>query len=80
MNIEQPPSDLPKPLQEYLVRMFKVIDVELGKDKLLNPTTRYVDDLVKAGMLRYYPDPISGSPITSGGLWFRGKTGWTKVV
>jgi hypothetical protein len=79
MIIEIPPGELPQSVRDYLLRMYRVIEAELQKDRLMNPTTKYVDAMVKAGTLKYFPSAITGTPITSGGLWFRDATTWTKL-
>lgn len=79
MKIEQPPDSVPKELREYLVRMFKVVQIEMHADRQMDKNTKFNGSLYKPGMLRYFPDAISGSPITSGGLWWYDGS-WTKIV
>lgn len=79
MRIEEPPDSIPKDVREYLVRMFKVIETEMRTDKQMNQNTRYNSSLYKPGMLRYFPNAVAGSPISSGGLWWYDGS-WTKIV
>lgn len=79
MKIEQPPDSLPQDVKDYLVRMFKNVEIEMRVDKQMYQNTKYADTLYKPGMLRYFPNSVSGSPITSGGLWWYDGS-WTKIV
>jgi hypothetical protein len=79
MRIEEPPDSIPKEVREYLVRMFKVIENEMRVDKQMSQNTRYNPSLYKPGMLRYFPNAVAGSPISSGGLWWYDGS-WTKIV
>ena len=40
MRIEEPPDSLPKEVREYLVRMFKVLELEMRVDKQDRKSTR----------------------------------------
>lgn len=79
MKIEQPPDILPIEVRDYLLRMFKNIEIDIKADKQMSQNTRYNDSLYKPGMLRYFPNAVAGSPITSGGLWWYDGS-WTKIV
>lgn len=79
IKIEQPPDSLPKDAQDYLLRMFKIIDSEFKKDRLMPRNEKFVSELYKEGTLRYFPNAVSGSPITTGGLWWYDGS-WTKIV
>lgn len=79
MKIEQPPESLSQDVKDYLLRMFKNVEIEIKADKQMYQNTKYSDTLYKPGMLRYFPNAVSGSPITSGGLWWYDGS-WTKIV
>lgn len=80
MIIEQPPSDTPTDLAEYLTRMFKNSDdssiIEAGKlavRKVLVPKP-------VVGKLYYYAGPISGSDITQEGVYIFKSTGYVFIA
>jgi hypothetical protein len=79
MKIEQPPDSVPEELKDYLLRMFNNIESEIKADKQMYKNTKYSATLYKPGMLRYFPDAVAGSPISSGGLWWYNGS-WTKIV
>lgn len=79
MKIEQPPDSLPREVSDYLMRMFKNVAIEIAADKQMSKNVKFNDSLYKPGMLRYFPDAIAGSPISSGGLWWYDGS-WTKIV
>lgn len=73
---EQPPSDTPIPLREWLSRVVILINAAL--EQVLNlDNTLAVPKKPENGMIRYFPAPVLPD-ITTKGFWGY-DDGWTKL-
>lgn len=80
ISLEQPPSDTPDNLKEYLTRMLVNINIATQNNAWIIPQTRK-PDRPQVGRLYYFKEIIPGDPdITEVGLYVYTAEGWLSIA
>ncbi len=76
LSAEQPPESFTIDQKEWLARLFRQLDIELGKTDIITRRTDFTDK-PEIGKIYYFDNASATEPLITGeGYWGYKSTGW----